>query len=74
LILDLSCKFEEEILSQLAQSSEEVSQLIEGIGKAGEISRDLLDGEVGSVLDKLGEVTHLIEQIKPVLDLVQEML
>jgi ABC-type transporter Mla subunit MlaD len=73
-ILALSRKFEEEVLTQLTQSAGELSQLIEGVGSAGEASQDLLQEEVGSVLDKLGEVTQLIEQIKPILDLVKEML
>jgi predicted nucleic acid-binding Zn-ribbon protein len=73
-ILVLSRKFEEEILTQLTQSAGELSQLIEGVGSAGEASQDLLQGEVGSMLDKLSEVTQLIEQIKPILDLVKEML
>ncbi|MGB7415247.1 MAG: hypothetical protein WA902_13665 [Thermosynechococcaceae cyanobacterium] len=73
-ILVLSQKFEEETLTELAQFVGELSELIEGVGIAGEVSENLLQGEVESVLDKLSEVTQLIEQIKPVLDLVKEML
>jgi hypothetical protein len=73
-VLVLSRKFEEEILTQLTQSAGDLSQLIEGVGSAGEASQDVLQGEVESVMDKLSEVTQLIEQIKPILDLVREML
>jgi chromosome segregation ATPase len=67
-------KLTEELLGSLTQSAGGLRDAIGGLSQVGESSKDLLDGEVGEILDKVSAVTDMIEDIKPVLDLVQKML
>ena len=67
-------KLTEELLGSLTQSASGLHEAIDGLSQVGESSKDLLDGEVGEILDKVSAVTDMIEEIKPVLDLVQRML
>ncbi len=67
-------KLTEELLGSLTQSAGGLHDAIGGLSQVGESSKDLLDGEVGEILDKVSAITDMIEEIKPVLDLVQKML
>jgi uncharacterized phage infection (PIP) family protein YhgE len=73
-IAAINRKFVEEAMSELSRSAEDLNRAISGLGEIGETSKDLMEGEIGEVLDKVSEVTDLIKKIKPVLDLVKEML
>ncbi|MBD2080614.1 hypothetical protein [Leptolyngbya sp. FACHB-17] len=70
----LSHHFTDEILGKLTQSSQELTHAIDVLGQAGDGVHDQLDGSIGGIVDQIGEVTRLIEDIKPVLDLVEKML
>ena len=41
---------------------------------AGSAAGELLDGDVGEIIDRVSQVTDLIEEVKPVLDMVQSVL
>ena len=73
-VTNLNKKFIEEALGELTNSAGDLGKAISVVSEIGENSQELMDGKIGEIMDKVSEVTNLIEEIKPVLDLVKSML
>lgn len=70
----LDRQFIGETVGRLSQSAQQLTQAIDLLSHAGGDVQQQLDGSIGGIVDQIGEVTRLIDDIKPVLDLVKEML
>jgi hypothetical protein len=58
---------------QLAQGAAGVSQALSLFGEQGRQVGAVLDGSVGDVLDRIQEVLRLLEQIRPLLDAIDQL-
>lgn len=61
-------------MGDLTESAGGLTDALGFLKDAGEESGELLDGGIGDIVDKVDEVTDLIEDIKPVLDAIQTVL
>jgi hypothetical protein len=60
--------------AHLRSSSETLTQALRGLEGGAEQVHVLFDGQIGQVLHNLQGVIALIEKIKPVLELAQQLL
>ena len=61
-------------MEELTGSSEGLGQAFSTLDSAGGEMGELLEGSIGEITDKVSGVTDLIEDVKPVLDLVKSVL
>lgn len=71
--LERSRELLQETAEQLAQGAAGVSQALSLFGEQGRQVGAVLDGSVGEVLDRIQEVLRLLEQIRPLLDAIDQL-
>jgi hypothetical protein len=70
----IATKFTDEVMSQLTDSAGGLTDALSVLDDAGGEAGELLDGSIGEIVDSVSGVTDLIEEVKPVLDMVQDIL
>jgi len=70
----MTSKFAEDVLQELTGDSELVTEAFSALDTVGEDMKELLDGDIGEIINKVGEVTGLVDEVKPVLELAKSLL
>jgi uncharacterized phage infection (PIP) family protein YhgE len=73
-ITGINQKYTQEIFGELTKASTELTNAISFLEETSESATNIFDGKLGEVIDQVGEITGIIEKIKPVLDLVETLL
>jgi hypothetical protein len=63
-------KFVDEAKSQLLGSAESLSEALSALGEAGEKSEEMLEGQLGDIIDNINDV---VDAVRPVLDVLSRV-
>ncbi|MGL4502424.1 MAG: hypothetical protein ACRCU2_25395, partial [Planktothrix sp.] len=63
-------KYTQEVFGELTGASTELTNAISFLEETSESATDIFDSKLGEVIDRVGEITQIIETIKPILDMV----
>jgi archaellum component FlaC len=61
-------------MKELTGGSELVTEAFSALNTVGEEMEELLDGDIGKIIDQVSEVTDLVDEVKPVLDMAKSLL
>ena len=70
----ISQKFIEEAVGELSESADQLTTATSTLRDAGEGSSEVLDEKLLGIVDQVDDVVAIIEDIRPVLDMVRDVL
>ena len=70
----LAARFADEIMEELTGSAAGLTEAFSVLDSTGGEMTELLEGNVGEIVDQVSEVTDLIEQVEPVLKTAKALL